>query len=52
MKEVKRLPRTAKFQYEDFDGTKVYTTKTRRYEVKKIHYGRDIIIKSLNKGEY
>ena len=51
MQTIKRLPRTAKFQYEDFDGTKVYTTKTRRYEVKKIHYGKDTIIKSLTKGE-
>lgn len=51
MKLVKRLPKTAKFQYEDFDGTKVYTTKTRQYEVKKILYGKYTIIKSLTKGK-
>lgn len=51
MREVKRLPRGAKFQYEDYDGTKVFTTKLRRYEVKTIHYGKDKVIKSLEKGE-
>lgn len=51
MKEIKKLPKNAKFDYKDAIGTKIYHTKRRRYEVHTLHYGGTKVIISKPKDE-